>query len=161
MACLFVVITLAILALWCHSYFNYAYLNGVFASGNGMIASSKHGHLSWTWHKVENQSRWKFRLLPAKEYRQFMDQMRRSRGVISSPEPGLFDFKFGEIRWSRGWRASFPHWLPALTAGGLAALMKPAPRSRVSVREVFTILTMASVLLGIVAAIVNSLTLVP
>lgn len=68
-------------------------------------------------------------------------------------DPHLFGLDFDVYFSPESWRVEMPHWPPVLAAGLLAVALRPSPRRRFSLRDLFLVTTILAATLGSLAAV--------
>lgn len=142
-ASLCLVLAVSLAGLWIRSY-----SFGDTLSGPPIVVYSWHGQIAIAANNPQVPvSKWTVRWKPTEKYQERMNLSRGWAGdLIWPPEPRLFGFYRKSIQ--RWFGIAFPHWLPILIAGALAVLLKSKPRLRFGLREAFTLITVAAIVLG-------------
>lgn len=132
----------AVSTLWVHSYFSTAIVNGCFSTTTSFSALSIEGRivlnclgerdvpLTWKWENVFDFS-WEAHM-----------------SMLGLP-PDVWGFRL------IGRSITVPHWFQVLLFASLAVSLKPAPRLRISLRELLIIVTIVAVVLGVLGTLLR------
>lgn len=150
-ACSCFAVCVGVLVLWLRSYASRDSLHGppvsVFA-WRGQIAVWVMPEMGVTrWH-VYSRSIKRLRLSPQGELLAF------GSPATWPPKPHPLGFSWERLPAEQ--RIVFPHWFPALLSAIVALLVKPPPRLRLGLRELFTLTTIAALTVGGIALLFRS-----
>jgi hypothetical protein len=139
----------AFVALWVRSYFRYDAISGPLPGDCSAFANSWHGRFLYRQRNTPEFPSFHWYSAPAAEY----GERRRQEDADGRHTRTKTFLGFSAIAMSSGgWQASFPYWFTIILAGMLAAVLKPKPRWRFSLRGLFVILTLAAAGAAAIAA---------
>jgi len=158
--CLTLFIASAILWVYSYRVSTKAVLNN--NSDGSWYMSSWEGRMTLirTKYRSPNPSQTRLFITPAAEFRaQKSFAVKNSRGPLLNPASAL-DFASFEGVWADGifkrmWGTHYPHWLSCILLACLASVLRPSPRFRFKLIEVFALVTIAAAVVGSISTILG------